>query len=57
MKAKDTKGVARIHKSKNDLDFLILLVFNATFSNISAISWRPILVVVKSVKAILTLRI
>ena len=45
MKTKDTKGVARIHKSKNDLDFLILLVFNATFSNISAISWGPALVV------------
>jgi hypothetical protein len=24
---------------------LIFLVFNATFSNISAISWRPVLVV------------
>jgi len=28
------------------IDWLIdLLVFNATFSNISAISWRPVLVV------------
>jgi hypothetical protein len=26
-------------------DFILLLVFNATFSNISAISWRPVLVV------------
>ena len=26
-------------------DLLILLVFNATFNNISAISWRPVLVV------------
>ena len=25
--------------------YLILIVFNATFSNISAISWRPVLVV------------
>jgi hypothetical protein len=24
---------------------LLILVFNATFSNISAISWRPVLVV------------
>jgi len=29
-----------------DFDFLVdFLVFNATFSNISAISWRPVLVV------------
>ena len=29
-----------------DLDLLFLfLVFNATFSNISAMSWRPVLVV------------
>jgi hypothetical protein len=26
-------------------DLMLFLVFNATFSNISAISWRPILVV------------
>jgi hypothetical protein len=25
--------------------WIIVLVFNATFSNISAISWRPVLVV------------
>jgi hypothetical protein len=31
-----------IYIYKDDLDFL---VFNATFSNISAISWRPVLVV------------
>ena len=27
------------------IDWLIAFVFNATFSNISAISWRPVLVV------------
>jgi hypothetical protein len=27
------------------LDLIWFLVFNATFSNISAISWRPVLVV------------
>ena len=27
------------------IDFFFFLVFNATFSNISAISWRPVLVV------------
>ena len=27
------------------IDLIDLLVFNATFSNISAISWRPLLVV------------
>jgi hypothetical protein len=27
------------------LTFDLILVFNATFSNISAISWRPVLVV------------
>ena len=27
------------------IDLIRLLVFNATFSNISAISWRPVLVV------------
>jgi hypothetical protein len=26
------------------IDFILFIVFNATFSNISAISWRPILV-------------
>jgi hypothetical protein len=26
------------------IDFLIFFVFNAIFSNISAISWRPVLV-------------
>jgi hypothetical protein len=25
--------------------FILFIVFNATFSNISAISWRPVLVV------------
>ena len=28
-----------------DFDFDLILVFNATFYNISAISWRPVLVV------------
>jgi len=28
-------------------DFILFIVFNATFSNISAISWRPALVVWK----------
>jgi hypothetical protein len=28
-----------------DLDFFDCLCFNATFSNISAMSWRPVLVV------------
>jgi hypothetical protein len=27
------------------MDFILFLVLNATFSNISAISWRPVLVV------------
>jgi hypothetical protein len=27
------------------IDFILFLEFNATFSNISAISWRPVLVV------------
>jgi hypothetical protein len=26
------------------IDFFLFLMFNATFSNISAISWRPVLV-------------
>jgi hypothetical protein len=26
-------------------DLILFIVFNATFSNISAISWRPVLVV------------
>jgi hypothetical protein len=30
---------------KNVIDLIDLLVFNATFSNISAISWQPVLVV------------
>jgi hypothetical protein len=29
-------------------DFLILIVFNTTYSNISAISWRPVLVVAEA---------
>jgi hypothetical protein len=35
------------HKKETSIDWLIdwLLVFNATFSNISPISWRPALVV------------
>ena len=32
-------------KRKFYLNFLKFLVFNATFNNISAISWRPVLVV------------
>jgi hypothetical protein len=28
-----------------DLILILFLVFNATFSNISAISWRPVLLV------------
>ena len=32
-------------KSINKSDLIWFLVFNATFSNISAISWRPVLVV------------
>jgi hypothetical protein len=34
-----------IRKEENIFDLLIVLCFNATFSNISAISWRPVLVV------------
>jgi hypothetical protein len=30
---------------RNIKDFILFLVFNATFSNISAISWQPVLVV------------
>ena len=33
----------------NNVDLIDFLVFNATFSNISAISWRPVLVVEESV--------
>jgi hypothetical protein len=29
----------------NRFELILILVFNATFSNISAISWRPVLVV------------
>jgi hypothetical protein len=32
----------------NDFGWLVVLVFNATFSNISAISWRPDLAVEKA---------
>jgi hypothetical protein len=39
----DTKGVNRIHKLI--FDFFDFWCFNATFNNISAISWRPVLVV------------
>jgi hypothetical protein len=35
----------RIYYFITDFDFILFLVFNATFSNISAISWRPVLVV------------
>jgi hypothetical protein len=31
--------------SPHFIDFILFLVFNATFSNIPAISWRPVLVV------------
>jgi hypothetical protein len=31
--------------SFDDLIYFLFLVFNATFSNISAMSWRPVLVV------------
>jgi len=34
-----------IIEAKANYNDLILVVFNATFSNISAISWRPVLVV------------
>jgi len=33
------------HKTHNDLIWFNFWCFNATFSNISAISWRPVLVV------------
>ena len=33
------------HKSRVKIDLIWFIVFNATFSNISAISWRPVLVV------------
>jgi hypothetical protein len=33
----------KMYSMKND--FILFIVFNATFSNISAISWRPVLVV------------
>jgi hypothetical protein len=40
-------------RSENDpfdlqIDFISFLVLNTTFSNISAISWRPVLVVEKA---------
>jgi hypothetical protein len=35
--------------TKSFIDFMIFLVFNATLSNISAISWRPVLVVEEAV--------
>jgi hypothetical protein len=31
--------------AENDFDLIDFWCFNATFSNISAISWRPVLVV------------
>jgi hypothetical protein len=34
--------------SGNDVYLFLFLVFNTTFSNISAISWRPVLVVVEA---------
>ena len=37
--------VTRHCKSKPTFRFLILIVFSATLSNISTISWRPLLVV------------
>jgi len=39
--SKKTKGPQQ-HKPKSEFEFL---AFNATFSNFSAISWRPVLVV------------
>ena len=33
------------NKHNTSIRFVDLLCFNATFSNISAISWRPVLVV------------
>jgi hypothetical protein len=33
---------------KKEKDLIWFIVFNATFSNISAISWRPVLVVEKA---------
>ena len=32
-------------RSRHNADYLFIYFFNATFSNISAISWRPVLVV------------
>jgi len=34
-----------INHTGTKVDFFLFLVFNATFSNISDISWRPVLVV------------
>jgi hypothetical protein len=34
-----------VFPSALDLIYFLFLVFNATFSNISAISWRPVLMV------------
>ena len=43
MKTHNTR-VQKLHS--NEIDLMIdLFVLNATFSNISAISWRPVLVV------------
>ena len=37
--------IGHLKLSNDDLILILFLVFNATFSNISAISWRPVLVV------------
>ena len=40
-------SVMKLLHDRNMIDWLIdwFIVFNATFSNISAISWRPVLIV------------
>jgi hypothetical protein len=40
-----SKATNIIKTNNHDLFIYLFLVFNATFSNISAISWRPALVV------------
>jgi hypothetical protein len=40
-----SKATNIIKTNNHDLFIYLFLVFNTTFSNISAISWRPVLVV------------
>jgi hypothetical protein len=41
----DHSRLYQIHLNKSRDRLMMILVFNATFSNISAISWQPVLVV------------